>query len=108
MGEEKEQRRGEVWEAGEKAEGNIWLGAARASSRLIGLLRGHTHLVHQSPGPLFPKVGLRAQGFSSAAPLMTAPVKKTIPHLVSCINLAMSLSLTPALIKMESGLKPRT
>lgn len=76
-GEERHGRRGK------KAEGNIWLGAARASSRLIGLLRGHTHLAHQSPGPLFPKVGLRAQGFGSAAPLMTAPVKKTIPHLVS-------------------------
>lgn len=40
------------------AEGNIWLGAARASSRLIGLWRGRGRLRHPSPAPLFPKVCL--------------------------------------------------
>lgn len=44
------------------AGGNIWLGAARASSRLIGLSRGRGRLHHPSPAPLFPKVWLWEEG----------------------------------------------
>lgn len=83
MGERTKEEEAEKKERENKQRGNIWLGAARASSRLIGLLRGHAHLAHQSPGPLFPKVCLCVQGFSAKAPVMTAPVKETIPHLVS-------------------------
>lgn len=52
------------------AEGNIWLGAARASSRLIGLSRGRGRLRHPSPAPLFPKVCLCEEGLLPKRPCL--------------------------------------